>query len=50
MEITCGKMAANMKVIIDSIRNTAKGLILTQTEVNTKESGRKECSMELAAS
>ena len=49
MEITCGKMAANMKATIGSTRNTEKELILILTEVNTKESGKKECSMESAA-
>ena len=44
-----GKMAASMKATIDSIRSTVKELILILTEANTKENGKKECSMELDA-
>ena len=49
MEIMFGKMAASMKATIDSTKNTVRELILILTEVNTKESGKKECSMELDA-
>ena len=46
MEIMSGKMAANTRAIINSIRSMVKGHILTRTVASTEENGKKACSME----